>query len=140
MAAEMFAQITLAQASNVFAAAAATIALLTVPYSLFSLFRYEGNEGVKATRANHDAHYRPSLFSLTWITRVHVLGMVMVLLNYFLRVRYNLETGDQLGQPVWSYPMSMMTSAVVLTVFVTPAIFLMWVKREIVEENEAKGG
>lgn len=138
-----FAQITvrqMAQAANIFAAAAATIAVLTVPYSLYALFRYERNEGVKATRANPDAHFRPSLFSLTWLTRVHVIGVVVVLLNYYLRVHYNLQAHELMGQPVWSYPMSMATSAVVLAVFVTPAIFLSWVKGEIVKESKDEAG
>lgn len=131
----MLSLIAWATLANIFAASAAAIATLTVPYSLYALFRYEGHPKVKATRADHGAHFRPSLFSLTWLTRVHALGTTVILLNYFLRVHYRIETGEVPGQPVWSYPMSMITTSIVLAVLVTPAVFLIWVKEQVVKEE-----
>lgn len=130
------ARIDISTIANIFATAAAVIALLTVPYSLYALFRYEKHPKIRATRTDRDAHFAPSLFSLTWLTRVHVGALVVVLLNYYLRVHYHIETGESVGQPYWSYPMSMLTSAVVLAVFVTPAVFLSWVKHEICKGDE----
>ena len=139
MVAEVFAQLirlTLADVANVFAAAVAVIAAMVVPYSLYALFKYEKRPQIRATRADPDAHFRPSLFSLTWLTRVHVFGTAIVLLNYFLRIAYKLDTGEGPGQPLWSYPMSMFTATVILAVLVTPAVFLTWVKQQILENPE----
>lgn len=122
--------------SELFSYLAIIVSILIVPYCMMALHAYETNRKVRYVRRHEDAHFWPSLYITTWLTRANAVAITYLVLTLGIRVYFRYEEiGHSLPQPTWSYLLSMFGTVLLLTVLMMPATFHLWVKREIKEAS-----
>lgn len=112
-------------------------ALLSIPYMIAALIWERRRPVVRNTYRNPDAFYHPSLWFLTWLTRINIGGIGFVMTVLFIRIALRYEVvGDVTPQPFWSLALSATASLVIVIVWILPATFLFTVKRWICEDDD----
>lgn len=123
--------------AEVVSVAVIVAALLSIPYMAAALTWQRSRLVIRNTFRNPDAFYHPSLWFLTWLTRVNLSGLMFVLLILFIRIALRYEViGDVTPQPYWSLALSATASLVIIVIWVLPAAFLFTVKHWILEDPD----
>lgn len=112
-------------------------ALLSVPYMGAALLWERSRSVIRNTYRNPNAFYHPSLWFLTWLTRINLGGIAFVLSILLIRIGLRYEVvGEVTPQPFWSLALSATASFVVIIIWILPAAFLFTVKRWILEDHD----
>lgn len=112
-------------------------AVLSIPYMVAALIWERSRSVVRNTYRNGEAFYHPSLWFLTWLTRINLAGIIFVLCILFIRIALRYEVvGEVQPQPFWSLALSATASLVIVAVWILPATFLFTVKRWICEDPD----
>lgn len=126
-------EVSPAELAKTLGAAAILMALLIIPYCAAALLAFERDPRVKRTHRNRFDYYGPSLWITTWLTRVYLIVMVLVMAVLLIRIGLHYEdVGEVKPQPIWSLIINFIMAMLLLGALNLPATFLLWVKYQIV--------
>lgn len=131
---------TFQEAYQTFAFAVIVMAVLLIPYNFYALLYRERDPRIREIHADRGRRYWPSLFILTWLVRLNFSGTLFVIATLILGMLLQYEKiGDVAPQPAWSLMLSMLRSMILLAMISAPAVFLIWLKHEIVKNRYEQG-
>jgi hypothetical protein len=117
----------LATLAEAFAVAAAFLAFIKIPYSIYALRAWRKDPRIRLAMAYED-HAVPTT---AYYVRLHLYGTVILIINYSIRTYAHLDPTVP-AAPAWSYFLSMFATTSLLVVLWAPAVRLLNLKARIV--------
>jgi hypothetical protein len=96
----------------------------------------EGDPKIRYVRRNANAYYWPSMFICRTLTLAFATGIVLIMAGWLVRVLARYEAIQAPGQASWSYVLSMIMTTVTVLLFWMPAVFLVWVKYQVLHTSQ----
>ena len=116
--------------------AALILAVIFIPHSFAALYIWNWDSRVRRMRNIRSGQYSRVMPMLESLTKISVVGMVILLVNFGIRVYAQLTPLNIEAHPIWDRAMFAVSSMALLAIAVIPSVFLLVVKWEVKTQDD----